>query len=504
MLAVCSLAVALVILILLPGAGAEPPAEPRLLILALDAVPYDVVARLSDPVLGEKALFRGFHRPVPLISTFPSNTNVAFTGILEPLGVGKALGYEARFFDVDENRLRGAGPRSYHELEFSWREEFDWSTESLLRRMVGKVRPVISSVHGLDEAVEAFMASDDEVYLAYLNETDAAGHLKSPDSLVGVLMELDATLTAARRAHPERPFDTVLLSDHGMAGDGRPLANVRKPVRRSLKRAGFRIRSHLQAPRDVVFVELGLVSSFVLYTEEGTEAEVAGVAASVPGVDLCVYRHGGELGVVSRNGRAEIGHRAAPAGDLWSYRPLEGDPLDYRPVLAELTAGGKAGPGDLGGAGDLGSPGDLGGAGHLGGTGDRGRAWLPDARWFDATARTPYPDALYRLAQGFELVENSASVLCSTAPGHMYGAKKTQILAQLTVGRLKWTHGALFREASLGFLMTDVPGWEPPLAVRFDEALVPFARRVQVAWGRGEPGDVVTRLARVLGPLTEH
>ena len=46
----------------------------------------------------------------------------------------------------------------------------------------------------------------------------------------------------------------------------------------------------------------------------------------------------------------------------------------------------------------------------------------------------------------FDLVENPASILCSTAPGWMFGARKTDRASRLTGGRLRWTHGALGRD----------------------------------------------------------
>jgi len=43
----------------------------------------------------------------------------------------------------------------------------------------------------------------------------------------------------------------------------------------------------------------------------------------------------------------------------------------------------------------------------------------------------------------------------------------------VSLGGLRWTHGALRREDSLGFVMTDLPGWAPgERALAFDE-LVP-------------------------------
>ncbi len=64
----------------------------------------------------------------------------------------------------------------------------------------------------------------------------------------------------------------------------------------------------------------------------------------------------------------------------------------------------------------------------------------------------------------------------------MFGSLLTERVAIPTIGRLKWTHGALHDGASLGFLMTDIPDWPIADAVRFDRALDPLVtltRRTQ-------------------------
>ncbi|MEZ5332039.1 MAG: hypothetical protein R2991_08270 [Thermoanaerobaculia bacterium] len=105
---------------------------------------------------------------------------------------------------------------------------------------------------------------------------------------------------------------------------------------------------------------------------------------------------------------------------------------------------------------------------------------MADDDLFAATAEARYPDPLFRIAQAFELVANPASVVCSVAAGHMYGAKRTEMLARLAKGPLEWTHGALAREATLGFVLSDAPGWPAPEAVRAGDALVPFLRGGEV------------------------
>ncbi len=173
---------------------------------------------------------------------------------------------------------------------------------------------------------------------------------------------------------------------------------------------------------------------------------MADLLSAVPGVDLCVYREqvGGGWMVRGARGRARIRRR----GQNWEYRPQTGDPLDYHGVLERLARD----------------------AGRPGGT------EFPDQRWLDATRGHHYPDALYRIAGGFELVENPASLLCSLEPGYMYGMVKTEVLARWTNGRMRWTHGALFREAALGFLLTDDREWNRTGPLRFDRALDPLFR----------------------------
>ena len=78
---------------------------------------------------------------------------------------------------------------------------------------------------------------------------------------------------------------------------------------------------------------------------------------------------------------------------------------------------------------------------------------------FAATTDDLYPDPFHRIASSFAQVENPASVVCSVARGYMFGARVTAMGSRLSVGRLKWTHGALDHDASLGFLMSDVPSW---------------------------------------------
>ncbi len=424
----------------------QTPQAPRTLVIALDAIPYSVIARVTDPSRKERAIFRELRGPVPLISTFPSTTSLAFAGLLEPFGLAKSPGYEARFFDRTRNRVQSGRLINYHQVHFPWREFWDFKTWTLKKKLASGIRPRTASLRSIERSLAAFMASDQQFFFAYFDATDLLAHLRGPDALDEVLIELDRALTELHRRHPDQPFATVLFSDHGIAG-GPPLKNVRLPIRQALRQAGFHAADRLRQPQDVVFTPFGLVSSLVVATQPGHEAQVARVIAGVPGVDLCaapLAREGSPPGlrIESARGSATVFRRVDPSSAAieWSYQAESGDPVGL--------------------------------AAHFGRD-----AWSSDRAVFDASLNTRYPDSLHRLSRSFDLVLNPASVVCSLADGYMYGALMTEVASWLSVGRLRWTHGALDRETSLGFLMSDVPGWEPPAATRFDEALRPFASR---------------------------
>ena len=437
-----------------PRAGEPPSAGPgptgRFLVIVLDAVPFDTAVELTgrlaerrvDDDGGAAAVWGG---PVPLVSSFPSSTSVALTAILSRFGLALPPGYEKRCFAREDREVRGGSLGSYGKIRFDWHHFFDWQLRGFLRKSKAYARPLRYNVLEIDRALAAFEASERDAFFVYVNSTDATGHSHGPEAMDRAFDHLFERLEALR-ARLREPLHVVLLSDHGLGG-GPKLRNAFPNVARALKRAGWQRRKRLKTPDSVVLTPFGLVSSFEAYTGEGDEADVTEVIVGAEGVDLCAYRDGSSWIVADRDGRAVIESR--PLGDAraWSYTPRDGDPLELAGVVAEL------------------------------GGSDRAR-FFDEGRWFDATLDTRYPDPLYRIATGFELVQNPASILCSVADGYLYGSKSASFAARFSVGRLEWTHGALTRDATLGFLMTDVPGWAPDGAVRFDEALDFLADRL--------------------------
>ena len=445
---VIRLLAAVSISVLQVGPVSAAATKPRVLIIAVDAISYDLVVKLTDPSLGEKAIFQNLKGPTAIINAFPTNSYVAWSGLLEPLGIKKANGYEAEYFDNERREVHGA--IRLGEPRAPWKDFFDARLKGVIRGAIAYGWPKKFSRLELKDGLEAFLASEKQVFSMYIVSTDGIGHIFGPDGLADFLKDMDKQLIALRENHPDKPFHTFIFSDHGMPG-GEPLKNTWSQLKDAVKKAGFNLSDRLEDESDVVFIPFGLLTSFVVYTQSGKEKEVAETAASVPGVDLCVITDHEGWKVISSRGSALIRRQTRQGKTFWAYLPVTGDPLNYAPIVKKLR--------------------------HRAGAGREN--WFPDQWWFQAGKNAFYPDALYRLAHSFDLVLNPASMVCSISPGYMFGALKTEYIAIPTIGRLRWTHGALHRDASLGFLMTDIPGWNAPDKVRFNQALAPLAELIK-------------------------
>lgn len=425
------------------------PGEPRILVLAIDAIPYSVAAAVTNPQLGDHALLRGLKGPAAVVSTFPSTSYPAWSSLLAPFGVALTPGYIGKYYTDEEHRVLGIASAEHEDAP--WLNYFDWHLEGLLAKAVAYGNSRRAGANELEKGLEAFAASDKPVFWLYLLSTDALGHEYGPTELAQFLGDVDGALERLRSSMRDRPFYTVIVSDHGMAG-GSELVNTWPAVREAMLKAGFHDARRLAQADDALFVPLGILSFFFVHTWPGEEARAADVLVDVDGIDLCVRREEEGWAVTSHAGEARISRRVEAGGVDWSYEPVSADPLAYAGVVEALRAR----------------------------SGDAEAVWFPDQWWFEESYTAPYPDALHRIAGAFEGVRHPASVLCSLKPGRMFAARGPELLARSMIGAVKWTHGALTSEATLGMLMSDLPGWNAPAAVRAGDAL---------EWLRARAGD---------------
>ena len=413
--------------------------------LALDGVPLRVVEEARS-----RGAFQGWPDTLPLVSTFPSMTNVAFTAMLQPFGAEAARGYEVQYFDRQRNKVVGRNPFRYHNRVFAWRDLFDRTGRSFRGKVEIYSHPIRLARKEVAAAAKVLLDSPKEVILAHVGGTDALVHVKGDEPPVRFLLELEDRLREIREEHEKRrgrPLRIVLLSDHG---------NTRRKVRRApgiegqLEEAGLRLRGRLEGPDDVVAATFGVVSYGALYLAPERAETAARAVSRSPAVEVAAWVSGeGEARVVSRRGDALIRWRDFPQGRRFAYLSKGPEPLGFAAVRSRLEESGQLDAEGFGSGAD----------------------------WLAAGAGTGYPGALRRLVDGLtaDYVENRATVLFSVEPGYAWGWKSAHVAARLKGGRLEGTHGGLDSESSLAFFLSDDPALSGGAPLHAAEALVQLA-----------------------------
>jgi hypothetical protein len=274
-----------------PAPGSDPE---RTVVIAVDAVPYDIFAKLQS-----EGLFASFFPAARMIAPYPSLTNVGYTAILKTAPV---LGYEDRYYDPASNDMMGGvGDRLFNRYKdvapfhdvFAWEPPHLWGVgiyylpEMITRAELRKIEQILHT-------------SEERELVLYFGGTDALGHVRGRPGLAAYLHLVDRVLKGFLAAGGARRR-VVLFSDHGTS----EVPSRRLDLKAVLKASGFRLRKHIDRPGDVVAPSYGLVGSIQLYTRCGEEEAVARAVVQAEGVDFAFWRQGDGSGVVSADGRPD-------------------------------------------------------------------------------------------------------------------------------------------------------------------------------------------------------
>ncbi len=274
-----------------PAPGSRPA---RTVVIAIDAVPYAVFARLQ-----QEGLFREFFPAARMVAPFPSLTNVGYTAILKTAPV---LGYEDKFYDPIRNSVGGGvGDRlgNRYKKVAPFHEVFNWEPPHLWGVAIYYF-PMTTSRAELRRIEEILRSSQDGELVLYFGGTDALGHVRGWKGLEECLRLVDQVVRGFLAAGgAERRV--VLFSDHGTTA----VPSRRIDLGAALEKGGYRLESRLERPGDVVAPAYGLVGAIPLYTRCGEEAAVARAVARAPGVDFAAWREGDGIQAVSGDGRPD-------------------------------------------------------------------------------------------------------------------------------------------------------------------------------------------------------
>jgi hypothetical protein len=422
-------------------AGLDPSARP-FLFLIVDAIPFELAREAW-----RSGRLPGFSQPRPMVSVFPSLTNVAVGALLQGVFDEVPLGYEARHYDPATATVRGG----FH----------DPASEGGIGHLHGHLRGVLghlavyllrsSMAYGEIRWITQSFLRNHSPWLAYVPATDGVAHFSGRASLERAFGKICEAVCRARDEHQRRTGvapGVVMASDHGMAF-GRFSHLSTHQLSECLRTAGFAPES--TAARGFLLVAYGDVGSGVVYTTRTDAVSVAEAVAQAPGVEIAFALDGaGAVALSSKRGDL-LRARIAWQEDRYLYEPLAGDPLEYAAVWNTL-----------------------GRTGHL----DDG--WAKDRHLFASTASHRYPDALARVRRGLlDLVQAPAPVLFSMKQNWTYGPPLTHFGAKIMGGQIG-THGALSAEESLGFATATAPDepaeWREQPALRPQEVLRPWRR----------------------------
>lgn len=390
-----------------PGFAASAPPE-RWLVICIDAVPLAVMQELWD-----RGHFREFHRPSALVSTFPSDSEVA---IAEALHAPPGPGYEHQYFDRAANRLRGGIFVTLTGRSVPYLQRFDYVAPGWHKAIQYVI--VRKSWHAEMGRLRRLLRQTQKPVLhAHVSSGDPLFHILRREEAEPLLLEFEHVIREAYYAGRGR-VGVLLWSDHGNT-----LVRSRAvPLDALLASRSWRRTNSLRDSRDVVIPSYGLVGFFAVYCARQAVPELARDLTELEGAELVVYRlpEGHGAVILGTDDSEALLHWSAD-GSRFEYEARRGDPLELVPVFDALRDAGKLDA--LGRAADN----DL----------------------FTATARARFPDAAARIrswASG--QVENPSDIVVSLKPGYYQGKGVFEGIVTI-----EGTHGALERDSSLGFAM---------------------------------------------------
>jgi hypothetical protein len=389
--------------------GGAPGPQTRHLVIILDGFAWQVVRDYRSQ--GRLGLF---HPPSKVVAPYPTLTDLCLEDLL---GWIPTAGFEAEYFDRQANRVVG-GEWAYLQGHNSPYNQFFHYRANLLLDAVGYLwpRPVFrKEIHSIKRD---FDASPSREFVAYV--VSSAGI----STKFGRAGQIEALAWVERLAwqvvqESQGLACVTVLSDHGHSYT----PGERISLEAHLRQAGWRIRSRLEGPRDVVYIRFGLETYAGLYTR--SPARLAGDCVQCDGVELASWVEQDAVLVASADGgRARIEKRDG----RFRYTPVAGDPLALAEILAEMG----------------------------------GNKFRHPDEMLAATVDHRYPAPLQRLWRAhFAQATNPPDVILSLGDGWYSGSRDFAGHVEIAS-----THGSLNRNNSVTFILSTAGPLPPVMRAR--------------------------------------
>ena len=384
---------------------ALPAGRCRHLVIILDGFGYDVVRDYYDA-----GGLRMFHPPAKVVAPYPTLTDPSIEDIL---GYVPCRAFEAMYFDRSANRLSGgawdylAGENQPYNDLLDYRADLLWDAIGY----VASWEVFEKEIHDIKRLFDARSGKETIVYLvSSAGVSTVAGQAGQVRCLQMVEQLVNQVIFETRGL-----TKVTLLADHGHSYSPAQLIDLEE----HLKGNGWRLTKSLSGPRDVVYVQFGLLTYASFATN--SPADLAGDLVACKGVQLASFATDDTVVVLAPDGQRAVIARDQGNHDnhaRFSYTPSGGDPLEILAVLATLEAD---------------------------------QAGFYDAdELLAATVDHKYPAPLQRLWRAhFGLVENVPDVIISLADNFYAGS--ASFAGSVDIAS---THGGLNRNNSVTFIMS--------------------------------------------------
>jgi hypothetical protein len=390
---------------------AIPPEDCPHFLIALDGVPFDVVADLW-----QQGHFRLFRPPARVVCCFPAMTDLALSQLCY---TGPCLAYQGLYYDRTANRLSDAnniylrGLNSPWLARMSYRCSFWWDVTVYLNP-----QPVFD--HEIDGMLQTFRKCDQGEAYGYSVGSAGLGTRGGRPAMENYLLVIDRLCEQLVHERHGR-VKITLTADHG-----HDLVEHHRVVFDDLLKAGgYHPTTALRGPRDVVTIAYGLVTYAAFHTSD--PAGVARCLLGHPDAEFACYPTADAVVVVDRNGEARITQGATG----FIYDSSRGDPLQLEGVVEQLRTQSKVSA-----------------AGEIDG----------DAL-FQATIDHYYPDPLERVWGAFHgVAENVPDLILNLRDGACHGSG---FFFAMVGNKVASTHGSLNRQNCTTFALTTL-GELPP------------------------------------------
>lgn len=382
--------------------AAIPPLRHRHVVIILDGFGYDVVREFYHA-----GGLRFFSPPAKVICPYPGLTDLCLN---DALGTAPSHGFEALYFDRGKNKLVGGSMGYLHGENMPYNRRLDYRA-GLLTDALGYVNPWGQFVGELRKTRDLAARKLPPETIVYFVTSAGMGTKYGKEGQIRVLREIDRWVYELIW-QSSGGVRVTIFSDHGHSYT--PAKRLR--LESLLRDKGWRVRKSLDKTNDVVYIRFGLVTCANFNTNQ--PAKLADDLVTFDGVELASYAEGDAVVVVGRDKQQA---KIRCDNGRYAYKPLQGDPLKLKPVLASLPA-----PTD---------------------------GFYDADELLRATVDAPYPAPLQRLwrAHKGNMAENPPDVIASLGNAYYSGSSSFEWAVKIAS-----THGSLNRTNSTTFIMSTV------------------------------------------------